>query len=168
MLQHRTDWAGWVIKTSSLSTLKEKTPNLPAGFTVARVPKDQLDLVISTSTIPRQKATLLLQPNLGILNSSGALVAWGYVGIDGSIATLFVLEEYRGRGFAKYVAAEMVGRYGRGDFKDLGYDGRTGWVHSDVKRGNEGSEGVMKALGGEVRWEASYVWLDGAKIENVC
>jgi hypothetical protein len=29
--------------------------------------------------------------------------------------------------------------------------------------GNAGSEGVMRALGGEVRWGSNYLWVDGDK-----
>lgn len=127
---------------------------------MARVPENQLDLVISTSSIPRQASTLMLLPNVGLLDRHGNLTAWGYIGIDGSFATLYVLPEYRGKGLAISVAVELLGRLDGGEFTDLGFDGRSGFVHSDVYAGNEGSEGVMKSLGGKVMWESSYIWID--------
>ena len=106
---------------------------------------------------------MLQLPNVGLLNQQGRLVAWAYVGIDGSFITLYVLPEYRGKGLATYVAVEMLVRLDRGEFADLGFDGSSGWVHSDVKQGNGGSEGVMMSLGGKVGWVSSYVWVDSEK-----
>lgn len=162
-LVHSTDWNLWNTCTSSISSAcKERRP-LPRGFTVGRVPDNQLQIVLSTSTIPRQASTMLQLPNVGLLNQQGRLVAWAYVGIDGSFITLYVLPEYRGKGLATYVAVEMLVRLDRGEFADLGFDGSSGWVHSDVKQGNGGSEGVMMSLGGKVGWVSSYVWVDSEK-----
>lgn len=151
-----------MIPTSPLSSApQESQSKLPPGFTLSRVPEEQLDIVLSTSEIKRQPSTYLVLPSVGVLNESGKLVAWGYIGIDGSLATLYVLPEYRGRGLATRVAMELLGRLARGEYADLGYAGSSGWVHADVKMGNEGSEGVMRALGGEVWWVSSYLWVDG-------
>lgn len=106
---------------------------------------------------------MLMLPNVGILNEEGKLVAWAYIGIDGAFITLYVLPEYRGKGLATYVAAEALGSLDKGEFVDLGFDGSSGWVHSDVKAGNAGSEGVMMSLGGKVGWVSSYIWVDSEK-----
>lgn len=130
---------------------------------MSRVPESQIDLVIATSSIPRQAATLLSQANVAILNSEGNLAAWVYIGIDGSIATLYVLPEYRGKGFSTIVANEILKRLGEGEFEDLGILGRA-WVHADVKVGNVESEAVMRSLGGEIAGGSSYLWVDCEKI----
>ena len=158
-----TYWNLWNISTSSIASASKQRRPLPDGFTVGRVPEDQLDVVLQTSAIVRQPSTMLELPNVGILNEAGKLVAWGYIGIDGSFATLYVLEEYRGNGLASFVAVQLLGSYGKGAFADLGFDGSSGWVHSDVKVGNAGSEGVMMSLGGEVGWTSSYTWVDSDK-----
>jgi GNAT superfamily N-acetyltransferase len=158
-----TRWNAWNISTSVFSSSARESRRLPDGFRVGRVPEDQLDIVIATSSIKRQPSTYLILPSVGLLNENGLLVAWGYVGIDGSFATLYVLPDYRGKGLASYVAEELLRRLGGGDFKDMGYDGKSGWVHSDVKAGNEGSEKVMKSLGGKVSWGTSYIWVDSDK-----
>ena len=106
----------------------------------------------------------MLLPSIGILSPEGRLAAWGYIGIDASFATLYVVPEQRGKGLASFVARELLGRLGRGEYKDLGYAGENGWVHSDVKKGNVESEGVMKVLGGKVGWESSYLHVDCDKI----
>jgi GNAT superfamily N-acetyltransferase len=158
-----TRWNLWILSTSNVSSSSREGRGLPKGFTVAQVPEDQLDIVIATSSIPRQASTLLLLPSVGLLNEDGKLVAWGYIGIDGSFATLYVLPDHRGKGLASRVAVELLGRLERGAFRDLGFDGSSGWVHADVKVGNKESEGVMKSLGGSVGWESSYLWIDSEK-----
>jgi len=155
-----TYWNLWNIFTPAISSTAKQRRPLPPGFTIGRVPEDQLDIVLSTSTIPRQPSTMLMLPNVGILNEAGKLIAWAYIGIDGGLITLYVLEEYRGKGLASYVAVEILGSLEKGEFVDLGFDGSSGWVHSDVKKGNEGSEGVMMSLGGKIGWVSSYTWVD--------
>ncbi|KAI9049539.1 hypothetical protein LZ554_006567 [Drepanopeziza brunnea f. sp. 'monogermtubi'] len=163
-----TTWNMWLVQTATISAARGAREGalllLPDGYTMARVPEDQLDIVISTSSIPRQASTLKLQPSIGLRDGEGRMVAWGFVGIDGSLATLYVLPAYRGKGLARCVAEELVGRLGRGEFADLGFDGRSGWVHSDVCDGNEGSEGVMRALGGTVGCRSQYIWVDSTKL----
>ncbi len=156
-------WNLWILSTSKVSSSSKEGRGLPKGYTMGRVPKDQLDIVIATSTIPRQASTLLLLPSVGLLNEEGKLVAWGYIGIDGSFATLYVLLDQRGKGLASRVAVELLSRLERGAFQDLGFDGSSGWVHADVKVGNKESEGVMKSLRGSVVWESSYMWIDSEK-----
>ncbi|TGO82721.1 hypothetical protein BPOR_0771g00060 [Botrytis porri] len=96
------------------------------------------------------------------------MVAWAFVGIDGTLATLYVLPSHRGLGLATYVARELIRRFGIGEFADLGFNGSSGFVHSDVKEGNAGSEGVMRALRGKRSWESSYLWVDCAVVHEVC
>jgi hypothetical protein len=156
-----TEWNVWNIPTSNVATRQRRS--LPPGFTVGRVPEEQLDIVLSTSSIVRQPSTMLILPNIGILNENGKLIAWAYIGIDGSLATLYVLEEYRGKGLSSFAAVELLASYDKGDFNDLGFDGASGWVHPDVKKGNKESEGVMKSLGGKISFQSSYIWIDSAK-----
>jgi GNAT superfamily N-acetyltransferase len=158
-----TRWNNWLVSTSLIASGSRERKPIPEGFTVARVPEDQLDIVLCTSSIPRQPSTMLMLPSVGLLNEDGKLVAWGYVGIDGSFATLYVLPEYRGKGLASVVAVELLTRLDRGEFGDMGYEGKSGWVQSDVYVGNEGSEGVMKSLGGFVGWQSTYIWIDSEK-----
>ncbi|RDW89574.1 hypothetical protein BP6252_01606 [Coleophoma cylindrospora] len=156
---HDTQWNLWLAPTRASPFLVQKRA-LPDGFSVVRVPEDQLDIVLSTSSIPRQKETMLTLPNISILNATDRLAAWAYIGIDGTLATLYVLEEYRGLGLASFVAKELLTRLGRGDFGDVGFKGESGWCHSDVYDGNKGSEAVMRAIGGSVGGVSSYFWVD--------
>jgi len=159
-LSKTTEWNLWNISTSAIAKgAKERRP-LPEGYTVGKVPEDQLDIVLSTSSIPRQASTMLMLPSVGVLNPHGKLVAWGYIGIDGAFSTLYVLPEERGKGMASWVAVELLRRLDGGEFADMGFDGKSGWVHSHVYEGNKESAGVMKSLGGKIYSLDSYTYVN--------
>jgi len=160
-LLYTTVWNCWNIYTSNIISTKKRP--LQEGFIVSRVPESQLDIVLSTSTIPRQPSTMLGLPNVGLLNAEGKLVAWSYIGLDGAFITLYVLPQYRGNGFASYIAVEILSRLDGGKYADLGFDGETGLVYAAVKLGNEESERVMKSLGGNIDWLTSYIRIDSEK-----
>ncbi|KAH6684325.1 hypothetical protein B0J14DRAFT_9788 [Halenospora varia] len=162
-IPRETKWNHWNVSTKDFDSNCERRRPLPPGYTVTRLPDDQISIVVSTSSMPRQPSTLKSQANIGIMNASGKFVAWVFLGLDGSLATLFVLPEERGKGLATQVAVELLRRVDRGEFADLGIEGKSGWVHSDVKVGNEASEGVMRSLGGKVGWTNSYLWVDTEK-----
>lgn len=163
---HRTTWQFYTIDVSALgtTTTREASRPLAPGFSIGTVPEAQLDMVLATSSIKRQPSTLLILPNVGILDAGGKLVAWGYIGIDSSFATLYVVPDHRGKGLASVVARELLGKLARGGFAHMGYAGASGWVHADVARGNGGSEGVMRAVGGTTAWESEYVHVLSEKL----
>lgn len=162
-VRRNTSWNCWMVDTSTISSLSASGKTLPEGYTITRVPDDQLDIVISTSSIPRQPSTYKLLPSVGVLDAHGTLIAWGYVGIDSSFATLYVLPDFRRKGLSSIIGRELLTRLNRGDFSDMGYDGKSGWVHADVYEGNGGSEAVMRSLGGHIAWKSNYVWIDSDK-----
>ncbi|KAF2835539.1 hypothetical protein M501DRAFT_941887, partial [Patellaria atrata CBS 101060] len=81
-------------------------------------------------------------------------VAWAFLGLDGSLSTLFVEPGFRGRGLGKWVAGRVLG--GLGAFTA---EGRR-WCHADVLVGNEEGEGVVRALGGREGWVVYWVRVD--------
>ncbi|TGO37504.1 hypothetical protein BHYA_0095g00020 [Botrytis hyacinthi] len=167
LIPYHTRWNLYLIPTAPSPNLPPPHPP-PSSLTPSRVPAPHLNIVISTSTIPREPSTLLAQPSLCLLTPECEMVAWAFIGIDGTLATLYVLPSHRGLGIATYVARELIRRFGLGDFADLGFNGSSGFVHSDVKEGNAGSEGVMRVLGGKRSWESSYLWVDCAVVDEVC
>ncbi|KAL5351974.1 hypothetical protein ACLOAV_003837 [Pseudogymnoascus australis] len=149
-VKHDTNWTHFNIPLAG----SHASP-LPEGFNIAPVPSEQLGLVIATSGIPREAETLRGLPSVAILNDGGEMIAWAFVDVDGSLATLFVIPEQRGKGLAKAVAGGLLGRLGKGEFRGIsggrhgavnGDDGLlpfgqgSGWVHSEVKEGNNRSE----------------------------
>jgi hypothetical protein len=160
LVTYNTPWNHFIISTRTPSLLQSGPVPPPEPFTVTRVLPSHFPLVISTSSIPRSAANLVLQPSLGLLTPEGSLVAWAFIGIDGTLATLYVMPEYRGKGLATYVARELVRKLGKGEFADMGYSGDSGFVHGDVFEGNTASERVMKALEGKIAAEVSYMRVD--------
>lgn len=168
-VKHDTNWTHFNIPLSV-----SYASALPEGFNIAPVPREQLGLVIATSGIPREAETLRGLPSVAILNDGGEMIAWAFVDVDGSLATLFVVPEQRGKGLAKAVAGGLLERLGRGEFRSIsggrhgavnGDDGLlpfgqgSGWVHSEVKEGNNRSEKVVEGLGGKRCGMSRYVFI---------
>lgn len=167
--KHDTNWTHFDIPLAGPhATL------LPEGFRISPVPTEQLGLVISTSGIPREAETLRGLPSVAILTESGEMVSWAFMDIDGSLATLFVVPEQRGKGLAKAVAGTLLGKLSRGEFRGiseerngaLNGDDRllpfgqgSGWVHSEVKEGNTRSENVVEGLGGKRCGMSRYIFI---------
>ncbi|CAG7972228.1 unnamed protein product [Penicillium olsonii] len=125
-----------------------------------------LDLVQSRTSIPRPRGQLATMPGVAIYRdeSTGTdadeePIAWGFLGVDGSVATLHVEPDHRGRGLAVPLSREIIcrgmvpdGLFGPGTFE---FDSQTqdlaaAWGHSDVSAGNSASRRVMEKLGGQV------------------
>ncbi|KFY76771.1 hypothetical protein V499_03684 [Pseudogymnoascus sp. VKM F-103] len=168
-VKHDTNWTHFNIPLAG-----PHASSLPEGFQIAPVPREQLGLVIATSGIPREAETLQGLPSVAILDEGGEMVAWAFVDVDGSLATLFVVAEQRGKGLAKAVAGELLGKLGRGEFRAISGRGKglvdgddgllpfgqgSGWVHSEVKEGNSRSENVVGGLGGKRCGMSRYVFI---------
>ena len=126
---------------------------LPEGLRWGHLASEDFALVKARTQIPRQDRTLAVLPNVGVFDKEGRAVAWAFVGLDGSLTTLHVEEEYRGRGLAKAVTTKLL-REKMGGFWEAGLKR---WAHGYVVVGNRESEGMCRSLGG---WEGSRVyWL---------
>lgn len=197
-LLYKTEWNHWTLPLNRGAASPSRggqthpstqepppipAPTPPAGLRFGSVPPQQLDVVLSTTKIPRQLDTLLALPTVALLEEDGGkLVAWCYIGIDGAIATLFVQPAYREKGLGLLVAQEAVRRYSAGELRVpaggepedrrvgareenpqhrlWAFDGACGWTYADVAVGNRGSESVMRRLGAVVRWQNYYIRID--------
>ena len=176
--------------------------SLPPGYAFGELRgEDELKLTIARTEIPKTEETLAQLGCCGVRHTPGsastatatatrtaadaregegqgrgALVAWAFLGVDGSLTSLHVEPEHRGRGLAKAVsrrlfrsladdasamgfraadgAGDGVGGYGRGE----------GWAHSDVAEENLGSAGVARAMGGKEGWRVRWVSVDLAAV----
>lgn len=168
VIYYESLWGHWMIRLSDFVASPHNENKggggaQPSGWTIARVPEDKLEIVIANSSIKRQKTTLMAIPSVCLLDERGEMAAWAFIGLDGSLCTLHVLEDYRGRGLAKLVARELLERYRKGEYfgtLGLGGENASGWVHAEVGEGNVGSEGVMKSLGATKKWRTGYFGLD--------
>ena len=127
----------------------------------------------STSTTPSTNPT----PNSPSPTQSD-LIAWAFLGVDGSLTSLHVEPPHRGLGLAKAVSRRLfrlladdapamgfgpvvaaVDGAGKEEEEDGGGGGE-GWAHSDVAVGNVGSAGVARGLGGVEGWRVRWVGVD--------
>ncbi|KAJ9648416.1 hypothetical protein H2199_001271 [Coniosporium tulheliwenetii] len=151
----RTEWPGIGI------------PYLKYVFRLSDLPRR------ARSAIPRTQDTIMRMPSVAVFSSSSkdeggsngeTLVAWAFMGLDGSLTALHVEADFRGRGLAKAV----VGRLFREHLKVFGEVGleEEGWAHSDVAVENWESRGVAKSLGGTEGWEVFWVRVDLERLEG--
>lgn len=84
-------------------------------------------------------------------------IAWVFLGLDGSLATLFVEPEHRGKGIAEALSREVMrrGMAEGGIWREVGEDGEV-WVHANVLATNRASRRVLEKLGGEVGWTNTW------------
>lgn len=83
----------------------ERLPALPGGAGDGEGPgpglrwdvvrREDVPLIASRTYIPKIEATLMSEPSVGVRDAEGALVAWGFIGVAGTLSTLHV--EVRGR-----------------------------------------------------------------------
>ncbi|MCJ1283746.1 hypothetical protein MMC26_003077 [Xylographa opegraphella] len=158
------------------------------GLEWTSVREGEYGLVASRTEIPRSGRTMRLLGSVGLRRrrrrrrqeggggaseregeGEGQLVAWAFLGPDGSLTSLHVEPEFRGRGLGKLVTRRLfalLGEGGRGSgFEDV----REGeeWCHSDVATDNAGSIGVARGLGGEEGWECFWAWVDLEEVERM-
>lgn len=93
--------------------------------------------------------------------------------MDGSVTSLHVEEEVRGKGLGKAVTARLLEMLVEGQWEAGGEDGeeRTwkgfigltreqAWAHMDVGEKNAASIAVAEGLGGTRAWLVFWTWMD--------
>ncbi|KAJ5555312.1 Acyl-CoA N-acyltransferase [Penicillium sp. DV-2018c] len=145
----------------------ENDMSLPDGYSFQNregregVLSEHLDLVQSRTHIPRSRAQLSVLTGLAVYYGGGDdPVAWGFLGKDGTLSTLHVEPEHRGKGLAITLSKAVMRRGMRNDgvfgagsigIEDLEVRRCVGsWAHADVAAYNMASRRVMEKLGGRV------------------
>jgi GNAT superfamily N-acetyltransferase len=125
-VKHDTNWGHYHIPLDvpggAESDQFAQSGELPEGYSFGRVVEDQIDGVVQTSGIPRQKESLLTLPNAAILDCEGNAVAWAFTDVDASFSTMYVKPEHRGKWLGTAVAAELLRRLRNLDFAALGLE----------------------------------------------
>lgn len=148
----------YILPIATLPPARDLPPHLRWG----EVKPEHFALVRSRTQIPRQDRTLAILPSLAIFPSgSDQPISWAFVGLDGSLTTLHVEPEYRGKGLAKAITAKLF-REKMGAFKEP-HGTPVKVAHSVVIVGNEASSRVAQSLGGRSDWEIYWVRIDLGK-----
>ncbi|KAF2498633.1 hypothetical protein BU16DRAFT_524724 [Lophium mytilinum] len=145
----------FILKVSSTPTPKP----LPEGLRWGEVRAQDIATVQAGTAIPRAAATLLQLKSLAVFPSNSEKpIAWVFLGHDGSLSSLHVKPEFRGRGIAKSLASKLF----RDNVSNTAEDeeNQDDWAHADVYQGNVQSESVCKSLGGKPWWTVYWVRLD--------
>lgn len=130
---------------------------LPEGLRWGELGREHFGLVRSRTVIPRQAKTLAVLRNLAIFDeSTGIPIAWAFIQLDGSLSTLHVEADWRGRALAKMTAIKLFEE----KMPELWEDGVEEWAHGYVIEGNMASCGVCEAVGGKRGWYAYWVRVD--------
>ncbi|KAG2024704.1 hypothetical protein GB937_003402 [Aspergillus fischeri] len=119
-------------------------------------------LVRSRTHLPRSDETLSRIPGVAVYvdrpgEGEETPIAWVFLGLDGSLATLFVEPEHRGKGIAEALSREVMrrGMAEGGIWREVGEEGEE-WVHANVLATNGASRRVLEKLGGEVGWTNTW------------
>lgn len=126
--------------------------NLPPEFAFCELELSHLETAINRTHIPRSIPTLRKMYGRGIIHAANSdPIAWGFLGIDGSLSTLHTEPHYRGNGLGVQISRHL--------FQSQGalFDARTDWAHADVSEENYESRRVMEKIGGNVVWESFWI-----------
>lgn len=112
----------WLL-ASPCPSLIQSNEGLPDGYLFDALcgEKGEFRLVISKTDIPRTEESLARLGCVGIRylgppsktiveegGEKGKLVAWAFLGVDGSLTSLYVEPEHRGRGLAKAASGRLL------------------------------------------------------------
>lgn len=92
----------WLFRLGRLPELGEGLASLRGegygehGLAWDAVRREDVPLIASRTYIPKVEATLMSEPSVGVRDAAGVLVAWGFMGVAGTLSTLHV--EVRGAG----------------------------------------------------------------------
>ncbi|KAJ4394587.1 hypothetical protein N0V93_003806 [Gnomoniopsis smithogilvyi] len=122
----------------SLGTVAATAPRAGEGLVWSVVHREDVPLIASRTSLPKVADTLMSEPSVAVRDAEGTLIAWGFMGIAGTLSTLHVEEPYRGRGIAKALATKVLREHSFGDDQ---------WGSADVHVDNVQSQGLCKSLG---------------------
>lgn len=151
--------------------------SLPATITAnPTTTKPSQTTTITTSTATAANGQNDEQAATPVEEEQDHLIAWAFLGLDGSLSSLHVEPPHRGRGIAKAITRKLVENLAL-DPLEMGFrttpladDGEgngDGWVSADVAVTNEESKGVVRGVGGKEGWRVRWVSVDLERVGMV-
>jgi ribosomal protein S18 acetylase RimI-like enzyme len=104
---YRSTWTRLAFSQDFLPPPSSYSQDIESKYVFKRMGMEDLDEVVQTSTVPRNKATLARAPNTGAyLRSSEErrAQAWCFISRQGDISSVYVRPEARGMGLGKETA----------------------------------------------------------------
>lgn len=177
-------WQKWIFASSGapipvpLSCRDVDGEKLPTGFDFGHVPPEALELVRQRSEIRRTVSTLAELAGVAVFTTAtatddgpdveaadrGQIVAWGFLGVDGSVNALHVETPWRGLGLAKAVMRRLLRRADYGTWFEGEEDGYAG--HADVHADNRASRAVCARSGARYGWDVHWVRINLGVVEE--
>lgn len=146
-----------------VGALPEMRKDLPSGLRWGELRPRHFNLVRSRTQIPRQDRTLTVLPSLAIFpEGSEEPISWGFIGLDGSLTTIHVEPEYRGKGLAKAITTKLF----RDKMEVFHEEDVRRWAHGIVIVGNVASQKMCESLGGRSLFECYWVRVDLNQVER--
>lgn len=119
--------------------------DLPAGLQWGPLETRHYELIRDRIHVPRQDSTLAVMRSIGVFcEQSDDPVAWSFLGLDGSVTSLFIEPRWRGKGLAKVMTAELL----RGKMDSFWGRNDERLAHALVSVDNEASSRMCESLGG--------------------
>lgn len=147
---YRGTWTKLAFSKDFLPPPSSYSQDIELKYIFKRMGVEELDEVVETSTIPRNKAALARAPNTGAyLKSSeeGPAQAWCFISGDGDISSVYVRPEARGMGLGKATVRKELER----EFVHRKF------VMAHVSPTNTASLGMCQSLGAQRVFDVTWV-----------
>ncbi|TFK54255.1 hypothetical protein OE88DRAFT_1169345 [Heliocybe sulcata] len=141
-------------------------PDLGQEFAITTLTPPDIQTLISSSAIPHTEEYFLSRCDTSICvrtvdaeGSPSRPVAWALQHTDGSIGTLYVQPEFRGKGLARAVVDSLARRLNEAEVPGE-RGGAFGWNWADVVQNNVNAERFFAGLHGwNIGWKCYWMFL---------
>jgi hypothetical protein len=143
-------WIKFTFSKDSLSPQNSSAQGIKSKYFFKSMAAEELDEVVQTSAIRRNKVTLAAASNAGAYTMSSEeklAQAWCFISREGSISSLYVRPEARRMGLGRETTRKVMEK----EFVSRAF------VTMDVSPTNIASIRLCQSLGGRWAWEVVYV-----------
>lgn len=152
------------------TTSNHSTDNVPYGMSWDEVRECDHEGVFANNDIMRTKEMVEILPSIGLRAKTNLgrsddeilqpLIAWAFLGVDGTVRSLTTRPENRGQGLASLVVRRLLET-------KLDLLGRDGWASADAALNNAASLAVIRRQGGKQMSECYWMMVDLDSVTNV-
>jgi hypothetical protein len=130
---------------------------LPAGLRWGRLQSAHLAIVRARQPYPRLERTMATMPDVALFSDGqDDPIAWALIGLDGSLTSLHVEEDWRKRGLGVLVAQKIFHDGMAVFWKHSGASDPL-FAHAYVAEGNIASESLLRKAEGVFGWNVHWI-----------